>query len=146
MKKFIQKVISNLRNNLAFKFLIFLKLTIGLMIVLGLSYSFNQTNKIIDSHQKMNQNYNELKRLTNDLIEINEVNKEQHNTLLESKRKIEFDENMISKIKPNVTFLKYFHLILSILCGILVYLVTLEKRIINMNSNKGQLDKEIKIG
>ncbi len=145
MKKYIQEVISKSRNNLAFKFLFFLKIAIGLMLFLGLSYGFNQINKIIDSHEKMNQNYNELKRLTNDLIEINEVDLKENNTLFELKRKIEFEENMIAIIKPDVPFLKYFYLILSILCGILVYVVTLEKKIINKNINKEELDREIKI-
>lgn len=145
MKKYIQEVISKSRNNLAFKFLLFLKIAIGLMLFLGLSYGFNQINKIIDSHEKMNQNYNELKRLTNDLIEINEFDLKENNTLFELKRKIEFEENMIAIIKPDVPFLKYFYLILSILCGILVYVITLEKKIINKNTNKEKLDKEIKI-
>ena len=116
------------------------------MLFLGLSYGFNQINKIIDSHEKMSQNYNELKILTNGLIEINADDLEENNTLFELKRKIEFEENMIAIIKPNVAFLKYFYLITGILCGILVYIVNLEKKNINKNTNKEQLDKEIKEG
>ena len=81
---------------------------IVLLLIAGFSYSINQYDKITNFYIQKKENYSDLKKLKNEILDENEIDLKSNKLLYELNEKIEYEEYMINQLEPNLKIAKHY--------------------------------------
>jgi hypothetical protein len=81
---------------------------IVLLLIAGFFYSINQYDKITSFYIQKKENYSDLKKLKNEILDENEIDLKSNKLLYELNEKIEYEEYMINQLEPNLKIAKHY--------------------------------------
>ncbi|WP_111671966.1 hypothetical protein [Algoriphagus litoralis] len=88
-----------------------IKSALLIVMIFGFVYILIQYNEITKFYIQKKENYTDLKKLKNDILEVYGIELNQK-TLENLNQKIEYEEYMIDRLEPNLKIAEHFWLIL----------------------------------
>jgi hypothetical protein len=98
------------------KFLKFIQNLVSILLVIVADYILNQYNEINNFYIQKKENYSDLKKLNNQLLEMNQFDLNTNKEFKELSRKVEYEEQMIMALEPNPEMAEYYWWILIGMC------------------------------
>ena len=83
-------------------------------------YILNQYNEINNFYIQKKENYSDLKKLNNQLLEMNQFDLNTNKEFKELSRKVEYEEQMIMALEPNPEMAEYYWWILIGMCWFVI--------------------------
>jgi type III secretory pathway component EscU len=106
------------------KVLRFFQGLISLIAIYVIIHIFYQYNEIIDFYNQKTENYADLKQLNDDILDYYQIDLESNEELSKLRRKVRYDEHMISGLEPNTKNAKYYY---WYIIGIVWLLIIIDK-------------------
>jgi len=91
------------------KVLRFFQGLISLIAIYLIMHIFYQYNEIIDFYNQKTENYADLKQLNDEILDYYQIDLESNKELNKLRRKVRYDEHMISGLEPNTKNAKYYY-------------------------------------
>jgi len=117
------------------KVLKFFRIFILYTVLVTTFYIVNQYNEINNFYIQKKENYTNLKKLNNEILDTYEIDLKANEELYELSRQVNYDEHMISGLEPNSEAAKNYWWILISVFG-LVLLIKWIDYIIEPSENK----------
>lgn len=100
---------------------------ISITIVLGICFIINRYDEINDFYIQKKENYADLKKLNNEILKNYHIDLTDNEKLSELKRRVEYDEHMISGLEPNTEIAQYYWWILMGMSWVFILAKWIEK-------------------
>lgn len=74
---------------------------ISIIAIIAIMYIINQYDEIADFYIQKTENYEDLKKLNEEILNYYQIDLETNEELYELSRKVKYNEHMITELKPN---------------------------------------------